>query len=293
MMDVMAGRVAGGQTVEFRPRGSSMAPLIRSGQRVVVAPADPERIEPGDIVLTKVSGTVYLHLVSAVDRGRRRVRISNNRGRVNGWTGYDRVFGICVCVEGAPRAGVDSKVRRSSAADPLGQNRAVFDFGIEGYRPDWRSGVRDVQAAHGGRLRGLVGRRLTAFWVVWDLKDDEWFADCPVLLDFDGEQVGVNHWKFDEVSVTWNAVDLSRPVVWPEFELRWRDDALPEPAALVGQTLRHVELVEWLGPGGEGGGVDLGFVFADGRRVTVGNALDENGLDFEQPGPRTRVHVLC
>ncbi|WP_418960983.1 S26 family signal peptidase [Streptomyces tritici] len=114
MMDVMAGRVAAGQTVEFRPRGSSMVPLIRSGQRVTVAPADPERVGPGDIVLTKVSGTVYLHLVSAVDRARRRMRISNNRGRVNGWTGYERVFGICVAVEDVARPGAGSKVRVES-----------------------------------------------------------------------------------------------------------------------------------------------------------------------------------
>ncbi|WP_406864915.1 S26 family signal peptidase [Streptomyces sp. HUAS MG47] len=111
LMEVMAGRVSAGKTVEFRPRGSSMVPLIRSGQRVTVAPADPERVGPGDIVLVKVSGTVYLHLVSAVDRARRRMQISNHRGRVNGWTGYERVFGVCTAVEGRPRPGAEGKVR--------------------------------------------------------------------------------------------------------------------------------------------------------------------------------------
>jgi hypothetical protein len=49
-------------------------------------------LEVGDIVLARVAGAVYLHLVSALANGR--VQISNNRGRVNGWTGPDRVFGI-------------------------------------------------------------------------------------------------------------------------------------------------------------------------------------------------------
>jgi hypothetical protein len=111
MLDGVAGRVAGGATVEFRPSGGSMVPLIRSRQQVVVAPVDPAKVQVGDIVLARVAGTVHLHLVSAVDPARRRVQISNNRGRVNGWTGHDRVFGICLSVEGSDRPGARERVR--------------------------------------------------------------------------------------------------------------------------------------------------------------------------------------
>ena len=109
MLDAAAGRVAAGATVELRPSGSSMVPLIRSRQRVTIAPVDPANLEVGDIVLARVAGTVYLHLVSAVDQARKRVQISNNRGRVNGSTSHDRVFGICVAVEDVPRPGADGK----------------------------------------------------------------------------------------------------------------------------------------------------------------------------------------
>jgi hypothetical protein len=111
VLDGVAGRVAGGETVEFRPSGSSMVPLIRSRQPVVVAPVDPSKLQIGDIVLVRVAGTVYLHLVSALEPARRRVQISNNRGRVNGWTGYERVFGICLSVDGVPRPGAAQKAR--------------------------------------------------------------------------------------------------------------------------------------------------------------------------------------
>ncbi|MER6446757.1 S26 family signal peptidase [Streptomyces venezuelae] len=113
-MDAVAGRVAGGATVEFRPTGSSMVPLVRSRQQVTVAPADPSKLAVGDIVLARVAGTVYLHLVSAVDPARKRVQISNNRGRVNGWTGHNRVFGICLAVDGVPRTGASGKTRRDA-----------------------------------------------------------------------------------------------------------------------------------------------------------------------------------
>ncbi|MGW0949000.1 S26 family signal peptidase [Streptomyces sp. NPDC002623] len=113
----MAGRVAGGSTVTFRPSGSSMIPLIRSRQQVVVAPVDPSKLEVGDIVLARVAGTVYLHLVSSVDLARKRVQISNNRGRVNGWTSHDRVFGICVAVDGVTRSGIVGKALAADADD--------------------------------------------------------------------------------------------------------------------------------------------------------------------------------
>jgi hypothetical protein len=112
MLDSAATRVSSGATVELRPAGSSMVPLIRSRQSVTIAPVDPAKLAVGDIVLVRVSGTVYLHLVSALDHARARVQISNNQGRVNGWTSHQRVFGICVAVEGVARTGAQEKVRQ-------------------------------------------------------------------------------------------------------------------------------------------------------------------------------------
>jgi hypothetical protein len=95
ILDAIADRVAAGATVDFRPSGSSMVPLMRSRQLVTVAPVDPTKVEVGDIVLARVAATLYLHLVSAVDASAGRVQISNNRGRVNGWTSHARIYCIC------------------------------------------------------------------------------------------------------------------------------------------------------------------------------------------------------
>lgn len=99
MLDMMAARLSSGMPhVTFKPAGTSMQPLIQSGEQVTVHRlTDPGRVElkPGDVVLARVAGSVYLHKVTAVDHDRRRVQIGNNRGRVNGWTGYAKVYGIC------------------------------------------------------------------------------------------------------------------------------------------------------------------------------------------------------
>ena len=112
-MHGVVARLTDGESVEFRPTGSSMVPLIRSRDLVRVEPVDPTLVEVGDIVLARVAGNIYLHLVSAVDHTRQRVQISNNRGRVNGWTHHAKVFGICTAVDGTPRPNVDDKRSRS------------------------------------------------------------------------------------------------------------------------------------------------------------------------------------
>lgn len=78
------------ETVSFRPRGSSMKGKIESGQLCVVSPVDGD-IEVGNVVLCKVRGKEYLHLVKAIDGNR--YQIGNNRGFINGWIGVNGIFG--------------------------------------------------------------------------------------------------------------------------------------------------------------------------------------------------------
>lgn len=180
-------------------------------------------------------------------------------------------------------------------SSPPGHNLpVVFDFGIAGYEPCWLNGVDEATGRHGARLRKLVGRRLTGSWVVWDVGDDSWFADCPVVLDFAGERLEVNHQKFDDLSITWNSVDVTRAPAWPTsdgFPLVWRDDVPQVLAARVGQRLEAVELLEWSGDDMANGSVAVGLRFADGWLILY-NALDENGLAFGRLNPKYRRHRL-
>lgn len=90
-------RLQNGDTVSFRPRGNSMSGKIESGQLCTVEPVDPATIKVGDIVLCKVRGRDYLHLVKAIQGPR--FQIGNNRGHINGWITAGSVFGRCTRIE--------------------------------------------------------------------------------------------------------------------------------------------------------------------------------------------------
>src|SRR5215469_11838170 len=81
-----------GETVQFRPRGNSMKGKIKSGQLVTVEPIGTRQLQKGDIVLCKVSGSQYLHLIKAIQG--ERYQIGNNIGRINGWVGIGAIYGI-------------------------------------------------------------------------------------------------------------------------------------------------------------------------------------------------------
>ncbi len=87
-----------GETVQFRPRGNSMSGKIESGQLCTVEPIDDHSsLQAGDIVLCKVNGNQYIHLIKAKQGNR--FQIGNNRGRINGWITANSIYGICIKVE--------------------------------------------------------------------------------------------------------------------------------------------------------------------------------------------------
>lgn len=86
-----------GKVVQFRPRGDSMRGKVDSGQLCTVEPTDAANLKVGDIVLCKVHGAEYLHLVKAIKGNQ--FQIGNNRGGINGWISANAIFGKCTNVE--------------------------------------------------------------------------------------------------------------------------------------------------------------------------------------------------
>lgn len=164
---------------------------------------------------------------------------------------------------------------------------------VSGWRPDFLPADEqlDRQAA---RLRSLPGLRVAETWTVWDLEHDMWFADLPVVLRLEqGPQLEVCWEKFNDLSITWDTIDVTvTPKAWVEWPLEWRRAAHPALAATEGATLAQVSVTSfrfvtenvhdprdvratWLTAGL--------WLATDRGGLHVFSGLDENGLSAEPP----------
>lgn len=142
-------------------------------------------------------------------------------------------------------------------------------------------------------LSALLEKRFIASYVVWDLTDQAWFWDGAVVLVFDDLQLELCCTQIEELSVTTNTIDLSKPplISWdPEGNYGWKKNAIEALNSVLGETLKNVYIVEaefcsW--PVGEKFGSakmictwllnGLDFCFNKGH-FRFFNALDENGI---------------
>jgi hypothetical protein len=88
-------RLSHGETVQVRPRGHSMRGKVNDGQLCTIAPVNAgTEIKIGDVVLCRVRGQDYLHLVH--NRRGQEYQIGNNHGRINGWITRSSIFGLLI-----------------------------------------------------------------------------------------------------------------------------------------------------------------------------------------------------
>lgn len=85
-----------GSSVQVRPRGYSMTGRISDGDLVTLAPCRAENLAAGDIVLVRIQGKrfshVVLHAILSVEG--ERLLIGSHSGRVDGWVDRGDIYGI-------------------------------------------------------------------------------------------------------------------------------------------------------------------------------------------------------
>lgn len=86
----------GGETCKVTGIGNSMTPILKSRQPVICEPVTDEvTLKKKDIVLCKVRGHHYLHLIHAVKNDKEYL-IGNNHGHMNGWISRNQIYGKVV-----------------------------------------------------------------------------------------------------------------------------------------------------------------------------------------------------
>jgi hypothetical protein len=70
---------------------------VDDGADVTLEPVVPGDLKVGDVVLARVKGEDYLHLIRAIDRGT--YFVGDNIGGVGGWIDKDALHGVMVEAE--------------------------------------------------------------------------------------------------------------------------------------------------------------------------------------------------
>lgn len=120
--------------------------------------------------------------------------------------------------------------------------------GIDGYNPNFYSNKTVIIDKLGLELRKLIGKRILDIWVVYDAKKDEWFKDCPVVLNVEGIQLELCTNKIDELAITFNMIDMSKELNWydvDDFILEWRKEPLSDLLLVKNKIIRSIELIEY------------------------------------------------
>lgn len=168
----------------------------------------------------------------------------------------------------------------------------------------------DVLQEHGVRLSPLLGKRLEAAWVAWDVAADELFVDEPVVLRIGDTNLELLHTQLSMLWIGYDSLDLQSPPAWHscwagEFDLTWRRNGHPALMAAIGRSVLMILLIEYRtrfvsaeapdAPPREAWVLSgIGFDLDDGKYLEVRNGLDENELVSLRPeGEDFRITLIA
>lgn len=93
---ITAQHLQAGEICKVTGIGNSMTPILKSKQPVICVPVNEDSsLKKRDIVLCKVNGHHYLHLIHAI-RNDNQFLIGNNHGHMNGWVSKNKIYGKVV-----------------------------------------------------------------------------------------------------------------------------------------------------------------------------------------------------
>ncbi|WP_327008439.1 hypothetical protein OHA72_15005 [Dactylosporangium sp. NBC_01737] len=112
-----------------------------------------------------------------------------------------------------------------------------WDKSMSGWNADYAPAPEQLRRQR-SRLLALVGQRLRAGWVGWELARDKWQPVIPVVLVFDGGvQLELAWDAADRLSISWNTIDLGTAFTFVGRPHEWRSSHPHPLAAAAGRVL--------------------------------------------------------
>lgn len=105
-------------------------------------------------------------------------------------------------------------------------------LGISTYKPKFYSEPEIFIKKFDKILSELIGKRIDRFWIMWNIKENEWLADGPIILEIAGKRYEFTIYQLDEFSLTINSFELTDKLDWygleSEMPLIWKENGIAE-----------------------------------------------------------------
>lgn len=122
-------------------------------------------------------------------------------------------------------------------------------LGIPTYRPRFHTDGNEFVMENESILSNLIGKRITKYWLMWDVLQDEWLADGPVVLEIENNRYEFTAYQLAEFSMTVNSFSLSDKLDWydsgDEMPLVWNENAKPEWNNILNQSVKGINVLSY------------------------------------------------
>lgn len=164
-------------------------------------------------------------------------------------------------------------------------------FGIKNYTPMFFEDKNKFTKKHRNKLRSLIGLNIDEVWTVHDASNGLFWAESPVIIGVEGNQLEFCSFKDNEIAVTWDEIDLEEKLDWygiQDLNLEWRKNAIENINDIIAQAIREIEIIEVMFDSKENNSFStflqgLGFAIEKGY-LSIFNAFDETGFSYSKDG---------
>ena len=117
-------------------------------------------------------------------------------------------------------------------------------LGILNYEPNFFDDTEIFVKVLYDKLIGTIGLTLEDYWLMWDINENEWYNDGPVILKIGGAQFEFTTYNLDNFSLTFDKIDLTSKLDWygigDELPLIWKNRSNESVNNLLGRTILDI-----------------------------------------------------
>ena len=122
-------------------------------------------------------------------------------------------------------------------------------LGIPTYKPNFHTKAKSFKKEFNKTLSELIGKKINRFWIMWDINENEWLADAPVILEINGIRFEFTVYQIAEFSLTINSFELSDKLDWygsgDEMPLTWKENGKPELVKNLNKSIIGINILTY------------------------------------------------